>query len=258
MPLAALALCSACGDGGSGAQTPPVTSPNPPTTPTPTPAPTPTPTPTPAPTVTVAVDFSAGTDGWLADYADYTQGQEASIAFRVEHREVDGEPGTRGFWLTSRNVSDDVFMYVTRPVTGLAPGRRYRVDADVEIATRAAPGCAGVGGSPGEGVVVKVGASPVLPAPILSGTRITTSFDKGEQQLGGSHAVPIGDIAQTAPGSCTEDNPFRTKWVYGGGRGPVVAADAEGRLWPVAGFDSGYEGITAVFLLRGRFTLTPQ
>lgn len=252
VPLAALVL-AAC-DGGGSALVPPAPTP----TPTPSPSPAPSPSPTPAPT-TIAFSFDANLGGWLADYADYPQGDEADIGFIAEHAPLPSPfAPRRGYRLRSRNESDDVFMFAFRPVTGLVPGRRYRVDIALQIATNAPPGCPGAGGSPGESVYVKAGATPQLPARTLENGWVRVNFDKGNQAMEGAHAINLGNVATLEAGSCSGANPWRLKTLARPGAGPRVTADAQGRLWPVIGTDSGFESVTEVYLLDGTLTLTPD
>lgn len=230
----------------------------PPPGPTPTPGPSPTPTPTPAPGQ-VKVEFSFANDlaSWQADYSDYAQGQEAGIAFAAAHAVVPAAvTGRAGFNLSWRNESDDVFAYLTRPVTGLQPGRPYRVDFALEFATNAPAGCPGAGGAPGEAVRVKAGATATLPAKLLMGGKIVVNLDHGDQSTGGANAVVLGDIAHPDAGSCVAPV-YRIKTLANPGAGPVVTTDSAGRLWLVIGTDSGYEGITSLYWLGGTATLTP-
>jgi len=211
----------------------------------------------PPPTVAIDFSFAAGLDGWEASYADYTLGMEPSIAFASGFRQLPSPlQTTSGFLLSSRNVSDDVFMTITRPVTGLVPNTRYRVDISIAFATNAPPGCIGVGGAPGEAVVVKAGATATLPAKVQQGSYVTVNYDKGVQSTGGANAVVIGNIAQAAPGDCNQPA-YQRKTLSSGAAGPLVTSDASGRLWLVIGTDSGYEGLTELYYLDGRATLTP-
>jgi hypothetical protein len=38
---------------------------------------------------------------------------------------------------------------------------------------------------------------------------------------------------------------------------PIVTSDGQGRLWLIAGTDSGYEGLTRIYWTNLSFTLTP-
>ncbi|QNQ08358.1 hypothetical protein [Sphingomonas alpina] len=224
------------------------------------PAPTPTPTPTPSPThapTTIAFSFAAPDASWTSSYADYSLGQEGSIGFATRYEELPVPlQALRGLRHQSRNVSDDVFMYVHRAVDGLRPSARYRLTLSVTLATDAPPGCAGVGGAPGEAVVVKTGLLAAPPANrIVGGTMVRPAFDIGAQSQPGADSVVIGNIAkQTGPCSPTD---YETKTLTTNAAGFEARSDANGRLWLFIGTDSGYEGHTALYYLHGLATLTP-
>lgn len=219
------------------------------------PAPPPSP---PAPPATTRIDFSftSGFSGWEAAFSDYSPGQEASIDFRSGHERLPAPLDNNfGIFLSSHNRSADVFMYVWRPVTGLAANRQYRVDLDVTLASNVPPGCVGIGSSPGESVTIKAGGSPIAPANITQSGRITTNFSKGNQSQSGQHAVVIGNFA-FGGGTCTAGI-YQRKTLTTDGKGPTVTTDSQGRLWLIVGTDSGFEGFTKVYILEGRATLTP-
>jgi hypothetical protein len=206
----------------------------------------------------VASSFAAGFDGWQASYADYTPGQEATIGFASGHEQLPAPlDASAGVYLASDNRSDDVFMYLWRPVTGLAPNRRYRVEVSVTFATNAPAGCFGIGGSPGESVYLKAGASPREPANVITNGLVVPNFDKGNQAESGLDAVAIGDFTQPTPGDDCLAPSYQRKTLTTGNSPPFVTSDAEGRLWLVIGTDSGYEGHTRAYFLELTATLTP-
>ncbi|MDP8912449.1 MAG: hypothetical protein M3N39_02595, partial [Pseudomonadota bacterium] len=111
--------------------------------------------------------FAAGQDGFTADFSDYSPGMELGdqgIRFVAEVRRLPPPLDNRfGFLLGGTNRSADLFMYIYRPVTGLVAGQRYRVRVDVTFATNVPPDCVGIGGSPGQSVVIKAGATAIQP-----------------------------------------------------------------------------------------------
>lgn len=245
--LAACAVLCGCDGGGSGSAPPPS-------------APTPFP-PAPAPiTHTIEFSFANGMSGWEASYSDYSLGQEPTIAFAfgIERVPRFSETAT-GLFLTSHNRSDDVFMYATRQVTGLTPGARYRVETTISIATNAPAGCAGIGGAPGEAVALKAGAASSKPATVLQrGTYVALNIDKGDNVNGGPDARTIGNIAQELPGGqCSGDGPYQRKTLTSGTRSVTATAGADGQLWLIIGTESGFEGLTRIYLLEGVTKLVP-
>ena len=233
-------------------------SPTPAPSPSPSPSPTPTPTPTPGQTVRVPFNFERDFGGWTADYADYTQGRESTIEFSATIAPVPPQVTARsGLRLSTHNRSDDVLVYVWRAVEGLVPNTRYRIDAELTTARSAAQGCPGAGGSPGEAVVVKIGAAPRQPAKTVDQRGyVLANFDRGDLLTGGSEVRTIGNIGTPGAGSCV-NGVYALKSLSSQARGPVVTADASGRLWAIFATDSGFEGLTNVWLLDGSFTLSP-
>jgi hypothetical protein len=207
---ALLLLLCACGDeeGQSSPGIPVVPAPTP--TPTSTPSPAPTQSPTLPATLTIDFDFTEDQGGWFADYVDYQNGQEPSIAFAGDVVPLPSELGNRrGFRLSSVNRPDDVYMFITYPTTGLTPNQAYRVDTSVVFGTNAPGNCIGAGGGTGDSVHVKAGASSEIPARVLMNGSLRSNYDKGRQANSGEDVRVLGDISQTQPGgSCYGESPY--------------------------------------------------
>ncbi|WP_129791987.1 hypothetical protein [Sphingosinicella sp. CPCC 101087] len=242
--LASASSAGFVGRCGSGANPPPPPGPPPPA-------------PPPPGQVTFNFSFADNFAGWEPAIADYALGQESSIGFAFGHERLPPSVDDRsGIYLQSTNVADDVFMYVSRLLDGLAAGARYRVELSVTLATNAPPDCVGIGGAPGEAVTVKAGASRVRPDKVVEQGFVRTNFDKGNQTQGGRDVIAIGNLAQNVPaGDCLAPLYSRKTLATGSG-GPVVSSDSHGRLWLIIGTDSGFEGLTRVYLLEGSARLT--
>ena len=225
------------------------------------PAPPGPPPPSPAPpgTVTFTFSFADNLAGWEPAVADYPADDEESIDFSFGHERLPDPLGDRrGFFMQSRNEPDDVFMYASRLLDGLRPDTRYRVGAGLRFATNAPPDCAGIGGAPGEAVVIKAGASPVRPAHRVEEGLVRVNFDKGDQSESGEDVVAIGNFAQTTPGGDCLAPVYQLKTLSLTTGGPEARSDSSGRLWLVIGTESGFEGVTRIYFLDGSFTLTPS
>src|SRR5688572_27616269 len=160
--------------------------------PPPPPAPPP-PAPAPPGTVTFNFSFAENLAGWEPAHADYAVGREDAIDFSFGHERLPDPLGDhRGFYLQSRNEADDVFMYASRLLDGLPSGTRYRIGVSLRFATDAPPGCAGIGGAPGEAVTLKAGASTVRPDHRVEEGLVRVNFDKGDQSESGEDVVAIG------------------------------------------------------------------
>ncbi len=184
---------------------------------------------------------------------------ENGIRFVAEHRRLPAPLDNRfGYFLGGTNRSDHLFMFIWREVSGLAPNQLYRVDVNVTIATNIGRNCAGVGGSPGEGVYIKAGASPLRPATLFANDRFHVNFEKDRNPLsiGGDQVVTIGNFANSTE-SCDGSSYELKTLSRNGTRSGLVASDGAGRLWLVIGTDSGFESRTEIFYLDGAATFTP-
>jgi len=207
-------------------------------------------------TFEVDVDFARGPQGFVAGFADYPPSNEPIYGLEADYRALP-EPldATRSaLYIAGTNRSDDLFMYYKGQVD-LEPGTAYRVSFEVELATEAPSGCGGVGGSPGENVWVKAGASLVEPRAVLDGQAILRmDVDKGQQSSGGRNALVLGDVANSRP--CEE--PFRWELKSLSGGRLWIQTSESGRAWIFFGSDSGFESRTALYYTRLRVRFDPS
>ncbi len=198
-------------------------------------------------------DFQTDAEGWTGDFADYPNdpGVEDFYGFAFVHSTLPAPLDiTRGALMQSgNNHSDDLFMFIKKKLTGLEPDKIYTVDFEVEIATNAASGMIGVGGAPGEAVVIKAGASAKEPVKELDDNYYRMNIDKGTQSIGGENVVVIGDFANG-----TEENVYVLKTLKT--TNPVtVSSDSNGEIWIIIGTDSGFEATTTIYYNTVKVTL---
>jgi hypothetical protein len=204
----------------------------------------------------VAFDFSNDYQGWVPAFVDYPVGKEAEWALGSSLAPLPAplDPARKGILLTGVNHSDDLFMYITHEAPRLAPNASYVIRYRVTVATNAPKNCAGIGGAPGESVVLKVGATPIEPERIVDAAQYyRANFDHGSQLTGGRDALPVGNIA-TSNTNCAVPR-YELKLFDSAPLG--VATSANGRLWFVVGVDSGFEGTTAVYITSVRVAIGP-
>ncbi|MEO5976626.1 MAG: hypothetical protein ABIQ21_05680 [Chryseolinea sp.] len=197
-------------------------------------------------------DFSQTQDGWEADFTDFPTSPEDSVFYDLKSAYTD-RPGNLGANLKSimvsgNNHSDDLFMFLKKKVTGLSPNTNYSIGFDVELASNAQKGSAGIGGPPGEAVILKAGASAIEPRKIIDGTSYSLNVDKGNQAQGGTSTIVLGDIAvETKNGAYA----LLTRTSVAQNTAPfVVKTNAQGELWLIVGTDSGYEGVTTLYYTK--------
>jgi hypothetical protein len=206
--------------------------------------------------VTISHAFSQGAQGWTAGVADYMPDTASYVNFTADVRPLPPPLGSSGLFLSSRNVSGDVFMYYAGKAEGFVPGATYMATFAVQIASIAGEGCAGVGGQPGEGVVVKAGASSVQPVavPDASGW-LRMNIDKGAAG-GGANAAVLGNIA--VGDGCGENSAWRRKQLTSAPDAISVQAASDGSVWLFVGTDAGFEGETSIYITQFSASFTRQ
>lgn len=213
--------------------------------------------------ITESFDFRNGALGWQAGFADYAPGTDQDNLFdlKAEIRNLPPELGITGtgFYIQGINHSDDLFMFLKRRLDradGIVAGQTYQITFSILFASNAQTGCGGVGGSPGESVYLKAGASPAEPVPLLSPpprvpqefSHLSMNVDKGNQAQSGIAGSVTGHIANGLPCNLNE-NPYvsiqRTHQ-----HSSLVNANSRGELWLLVGTDSGFEALTALYYQR--------
>lgn len=208
-----------------------------------------------ATSVQVISDFTADQDGWNCGFSDYPQGQETSYELKCQQAPLPAPLGPGGgILMGGNNHSDDLFLYLARPIGGLLPATAYAVDVRVDIGTNAPADCGGIGGSPGRSVYFKIGASATEPASTLDSLGfLRLNLDKGNQSVGGADVKVVGDFSSTL---ICPDYTYQAKTLSLSGFS--VRGGQDGVVWVVVGIDSGFEGITAIYYDRIEVTLTPR
>lgn len=209
--------------------------------------------------VRLEFDFESGADGWIAGVTDYTEATRPTEFVSAVGSAPPGEAADTGYFhIGADNPSDDVFVFVKRPIAdGIVAGVTYSVAATVEFASNAPSGCVGIGGAPGEAVTMKLAATDDEPVVdhTEDGTRL--SIDKGGQSRAGSDAVVIGDIANglECEAALEAGSPYAA--VTNDGTLEAVEAGDDGEIWALVGIDSGFEGRSDVHLDRIVLHLVP-
>ena len=169
------------------------------------------------------------------------------------HRPLpDGLEGS-GVYVQGHNRSDDLFMFLKRQVGGLRPNAAYAVSVSLNLATNVPTATFGIGGSPGESVFVKAGASTVEPLTEEDRNRyLRMNIDKGNQANGGEDMVVLGNVAHGE----VVNREYRIKTLDNVDLPLSVSTDADGRVWLIVGTDSGFEGLSALYYARISYTLS--
>lgn len=204
--------------------------------------------------VGLTFDFEDDAEGWIVGFADLPVDFDQSI-FELDHghRPLPDGLGGSGIYVQGHNRSDDLFMFVKRQVGGLRPNTSYMVSVAIDLATNVPAGLVGIGGSPGESVFVKAGASTVEPmAGEGDNQHLRMNIDKGNQARGGKSMVVLGNVAHPE----VQGRKYRIKTLDNKDLPLEVDTDSEGRVWLIVGTDSGFEGLSALYYARIDYVLS--
>lgn len=206
---------------------------------------------TPAGTVQIDDKFDISTNSWTGDFADYPAGEESFYELSYTHDKLP-EPldqTAKGIRISGNNHSDDLFMFIKKQVTGLIPNQQYTVQIEIELASNEIKGSLGVGGSPGESVIVKSGLTAIEPVKTLDAATnyYRMNIDKSNQSNSGEDMKVLGDISNG-----TEKNEYTLIKRTGTFTGK---ADKDGNAWIVIGTDSGYEATTTLYYTQVKVSI---
>ena len=201
-------------------------------------------------------DFESDAEGWMVGFADLPVDYNESI-FELAHghRPLPNGLEGNGIYVQGHNRSDDLFMFLKRRVDGMRPNTVYEVAVSIDLATNVSTGLVGIGGSPGESVFVKAGASTVKPLVVEGSNRhLRMNIDKGNQARGGESMVVLGNVAHTE----VENREYRIKTLDNADLPLSVTTDSEGGVWLIVGTDSGFEGLTELYYARISYSLDAE
>ena len=203
--------------------------------------------------ITVTYSFYSDAEGWIGDFTDYPAGEEESYELSSGWSQLPAplETTKGAFRISGNNHSDDLFMYLTHKIDGLRTSTSYRVTFDLELASNAPTNAAGIGGAPGEGVTLKVGAVQDHPSTLLADNGFyAINLDKGNQSGSGEDMIAIGHVGvsdTTTVYTLIQRNSLSE---------PVnVTTDEYGEFWIIVGTDSGFEGTTTLYYSKIKVTV---
>lgn len=215
-------------------------------------------------TFSLEFNFATGNNGFVGDFADYpiqqedfyelSWGWENLPAILVSNTDSNSSILSKGLFLSGNNHSDDLWMYAKRRIEGLVPDTLYSLSFSLMIESNVPPNLFGIGGSPGECVTIKAGASTIEPNKVDTDGYYLLNIDKGNQSFGGQNALVIGDLANPL---VDPDNPqYQPKHLYNDVP-LLVKSDQDGCIWIFIGSDSGFEGTTKFYIAEMILDLQP-
>lgn len=200
--------------------------------------------------------FTTEEPEWSTDFVDFPASQEADVAFIGEYRALPPGLGISGLaaYLSGNNISDDLFMFWKRPLTGLRPNGLYDVTIAVDFVTNHGRDCQ-VGNA--VSVWIKAGLVPGEPRRVLDGGNYyRLNVDKGQQANGSGNVLVMGDIRNGQPG-CSATAPFAVNRHTSARHALRVRASEDGGFWVLFGTESGFESPHEIYFTRVRFDLRP-
>ncbi|MFC4807653.1 copper amine oxidase N-terminal domain-containing protein [Paenibacillus sp. GCM10023250] len=207
--------------------------------------------------VTVGYTFEKDAQGWTGGFADLpVQHEDADyqLAFGWSALPaIDGKQ-PRGLKLNGMNRSDDLFMYAVKKLgaaDGLKPNTTYAVKLGFQLATNESSDSVGIGGSPGQSVFVKAGVVNVAPKAVASGGDFRMNIDKGNQATDGKDMRLVGDASK--PAGAKEGYQLKPMHLE-----TSVTTDAKGEAYLIIGTDSGYEGLSTLYITDVHAEFAPQ
>jgi hypothetical protein len=179
-------------------------------------------------------DFNKNAWGWEAEFTDYpvdVTDQYGSYNWTAEYAEVfSNNIGSQmALRLSSDNVSEDVFMFIKKKVTGLKANTNYSLVFEVEMISNA---------QADQSVVLKAGASFVEPQKIVRDGWFELNLDKGTSLTSGKDLIILGELdgANPSPSYSNVDAPLRF----------TATTNNAGELWLIIGTESTYPGQNTV------------
>ena len=203
--------------------------------------------------------FDEDEEDWIAGFADLPVDYDPAI-YELDHewRELPDNLDGFGIYMQGHNRSDDLFMYLKREVDGLEPNATYEAIFKLDIASNVPEGLSGIGGSPGESVYIKAGATTIEPENVVDDEGWwRMNIDKGNQASEGEDMINIGTMANPNL-SRNSAGQFELMTLDSVGKTFEVSADESGTVWFIAGTDSGFEGLTTLYYDTITVVLDPQ
>jgi len=221
--------------------------------------------------VSIGFDFRNGALGWQTGFARYPPATDKDGFYQLlaEIRSLPADLGVNGtgFYIQGNNHSDALVMFMKRRLSadnGIVAGLAYQVNFTITFASQAPTGCFGAGGSPGDSVNLRAGATPAEPLTLLESSKPSLISILGfNVDIGGGSGPNKNGIAASFTGTIANGLPCDSStrpWVSiqrNHQHTTLVNANSKGEIWLFVGTDSGFEGLTQLYYQRIDVTLTP-
>ena len=187
--------------------------------------------------ISYSYDFSQGQQGWVGAASEFAPAVSTEVNFAAGMQPSPLAPHQMTLHLYGNNVSDDLFLFAKKQLSGLAANHSYLVDVKATLVSHTGQ----IGGS---SQIIKLGASTIEPRSVLgmntAGPYFLMNVDIGGSSTSGKNAVISGNLSGTGttnPESLTFTTPTPLR----------IQSDANGSLWLLVGVDSAFEVGTEVY-----------
>lgn len=190
-------------------------------------------------------NFNTGTQGWDSLFSDYPKGEESfyELEFAYSHLPEPLDTTIKAIKLSGNNHSDDLLSFINTRISQLIPNSVYEVTFDITLASNVATNSIGIGGSPD--LALGVGGLGYEPANKLDGANwyrtnfislLQSKLSNNVMQMIGTIGVQDTTTTYILINRTNTGNPIKLK------------TNELGELWLMIGTDSGFEGITTLYI----------
>ncbi|WP_221393327.1 hypothetical protein [Dyadobacter sp. NIV53] len=203
--------------------------------------------------ITVESQFQTTVEDWAGGFSGYssvTNDTTLEKSFGRARLPAVLDSTKYGLRMQGYNRGDGMFMFLKKKVSGLAPGRDYKVTFDINLGTSYSASDPGTGGSPASSVYLKAGASPNEPTVKLLNKVYTISIDNGTQSEGGKEMNVLGNVANGL-----DKNIYKLVSRSNSDNPVSVRANSNGEIWLCVGSDSGFKDLTVLYYDKIKATI---
>ncbi|NOU20034.1 MAG: hypothetical protein HOO91_20950 [Bacteroidales bacterium] len=189
--------------------------------------------------------FNNGNENWVPFFSDYPVGKETSYELEFTNAFLPAplDRNIKALKISGINHSDDLLSAICHKFDNLQPNIAYSIIFNIDIASNALIGGAGVGGDPN--LSIGVGGINYLPTNIIDNSNYYRPNFISKLQSGLSNEVfqIIGNIGVSS------SYPTLFKIINRNNTdSPIsITTNALGEFWLMIAIDSGYEGITTLY-----------
>ena len=199
-----------------------------------------------------AYDFNVSRYDWSGDYADYKVKDSSQVWFQFDRTKVPEATGSdrQSVFLSGNNLSENLFLFIKKKITGLTPNTDYTIAFDVELTCDA-------GHLSGDSIRLKAGATMVEPKKTLQGEFMRMNIDKGPSDSNGNDMIIIGTIDTSVNNAGWQEYGSIQSGISSP-QGLYVTAktNASGDVWLILGIESQREGTISVYITKAIITFS--